>query len=62
MEKLHNKPSSFVLLAKYYSNDQIKEDETGRVCSKHGSAYNVSVGKPEGKRPLGKPKHTTLMM
>jgi hypothetical protein len=31
----------------------------GRVCTTHGGegdAYRVSVGKPEGKRPLGRPR------
>jgi len=32
----------------------------GRACSTYGErivAYRISVGKPEGKRPLGRPKH-----
>jgi hypothetical protein len=32
----------------------------GRICSMHGegrSVYRVLVGGPEGKRPLGKPRH-----
>jgi hypothetical protein len=31
----------------------------GRVCSTHGekrNAYRILVGKPEGKRPLGRPR------
>jgi hypothetical protein len=31
----------------------------GVTCSTHGggeSVYRVSVGKPEGKRPLGRPR------
>jgi hypothetical protein len=31
----------------------------GRACSRHWekrNAYRILVGKPEGKRPLGKPK------
>jgi hypothetical protein len=34
-------------------------DEMGRVCSKEGemrNLYNISVGKPEGKRQLGRPR------
>jgi hypothetical protein len=30
-----------------------------RVCSTHGekrNAYRILVGKPEGKRPLGRPR------
>jgi hypothetical protein len=33
----------------------------GRVCSTHGEkrdAYRVLVGKPEEKRPLGRPRRT----
>jgi hypothetical protein len=36
-----------------------KEDEMGRACSKNGekrNAYRILVGKPEGKRPLGRPR------
>jgi hypothetical protein len=38
---------------------QVKEDEMGRACSKNGkkiNAYRILVGKPEGKRPLGRPR------
>jgi hypothetical protein len=39
----------------------IKKDEMDKVCSKHGKVrdvYNkILVGKPEGKRPLGRPWH-----
>jgi hypothetical protein len=42
----------------YY--DQVEEDEMGRSCSTNGAkrnAYNsIFVGKPEGKRPLGRPR------
>jgi hypothetical protein len=46
-------------LAKYNSNDQDKEDEIGRACSTKGekmNAYTILVRKPEGKRPLGRPR------
>jgi hypothetical protein len=36
------------------------EDEMGRACSTHlyeSNAYRVLVGKPERKRPLGRPIH-----
>jgi hypothetical protein len=39
--------------------DQVKEDEIGRACSTNGekgNAYMILVGKPEGKRPLGRPR------
>jgi hypothetical protein len=50
--------SSF--FAKYNQNDQVKEDEMGRACSTKGAkrnAYRILVGNPEGKRPLGRPRH-----
>jgi hypothetical protein len=37
----------------------VKEDEMGKACSTNGDkriAYRVLVGKPEGKRLLGKPR------
>jgi hypothetical protein len=40
-------------------NDQVKEDEMGRVCSmnwEERNAYRISVGKPEGKRPVRRPR------
>jgi hypothetical protein len=36
----------------------IKEDELGRSCSMHWdkrTAYRILVGRPEGKKPLGRP-------
>jgi hypothetical protein len=41
-------------------NDQVKEDEVGGACSSNGekrNAYRLLVGKPEGKRPVGRPRH-----
>jgi hypothetical protein len=35
------------------------QDEMDWACSTNGArrnAYNISVGKPEGKRPLGSPR------
>jgi hypothetical protein len=29
----------------------------GGACGTHGRVYKVLVGKPEGKRPLGRPRH-----
>jgi hypothetical protein len=37
-----------------------KEDEMGRVYSTNGekrNTYRIFVGMPEGKRPLGRPRH-----
>jgi hypothetical protein len=28
----------------------------GGTCGTHGKVYKVLVGKPEGKRPLGRPR------
>jgi hypothetical protein len=39
--------------------DQVKANEVGRACGTHRKErkmYRVLVGKPEGKRPLGKPR------
>jgi hypothetical protein len=50
---------SSVLFTKYL-DDQVKETEMGRACSMHGGerryAYGVLVGKPQGKRELGRPR------
>ena len=48
-----------VLLTKYYSGNQIKNNQMSRVCSTYGDrnvSYKVSVGKPEGRRPLRRPR------
>jgi hypothetical protein len=35
----------------------MKEDEIGEACNTHGrEKYAILVGKPEGKRPLGRPR------
>jgi hypothetical protein len=37
---------------------KVKEDEMGRACSMNGGeadAYRILIGKPEGRRPLGRP-------
>jgi hypothetical protein len=44
-----------VPLTKYYSGDQIKENEMGRACSTIGEQGLVQ--KPEGNRPLERPMH-----
>jgi hypothetical protein len=36
-----------------------KEDEMNRICStnwENRNTYRILVGKPEGKRPLGRPR------
>ena len=39
-------------------NDKIKKNEMGVVCSTYEKrdAYSILVGKPEGKKPLVKPR------
>jgi hypothetical protein len=37
----------------------VKEDEMGRTCSTNGEKRNacrILVGRPEGKKPLGRPR------
>jgi hypothetical protein len=46
-----------VLLAQYYAGDKIENNEMDWSCGSYGGgegAYRVLVGKPEGKRPLGR--------
>jgi hypothetical protein len=38
---------------------RVKKDDMGRIFSTNGekrNAYRILVGKPEGKRPLGRPR------
>jgi hypothetical protein len=40
--------------------DQIENNEMGDACSTYGESrvvYMVLVGKPEVKRPIGRPRH-----
>jgi len=49
------------ILTQYSSGDQIEQVAVGGACSTHGASkcvYRVLVGKPEGKRPLGRPRRT----
>jgi hypothetical protein len=49
-----------VLSSKCNYNDQVKKDEMDWACSTNGGdmyAYRILVGNPEGKRPLGRPRH-----
>jgi hypothetical protein len=44
------------IITKYYSDDEVKNTKMGRTCSTYGSGgYRVLVGKPEGRRPHGRP-------
>jgi len=54
------RPISFVLLNKYYSGVQIEKNEIGRAYGmhiRHERCIKVLVGRPEGKRPLGRHRH-----
>jgi hypothetical protein len=58
--ELHDKELLNLLFARYNYN-RVKEDEMGRACSTHvaqRNAYWISAGKPEGKTPLGRLRHT----
>jgi hypothetical protein len=49
-----------LFLKEYYSGDQIKNTEMGWAFGCKGErrgAYVVLVGKPAGKRPLGRLRH-----
>jgi hypothetical protein len=43
----------------YNYNYKVEEDEVGGTCGTKGekrNVYRLFVGKPEGKRPLGRPR------
>jgi hypothetical protein len=49
----------FVFFNKNCKSDQIMKDEFVGACIVHGgmrNAYKILVEKPEGKRPLGRPR------
>ena len=49
-----------MLLTQYCAGDKIETNEMGWVCGTYGGrggVHKVLVGKPEGKRPLGRPRH-----
>jgi hypothetical protein len=51
---------SYVLITKYYSGNQIEKNEMGGACRTYGEksgACRILVGRPEGRRPLGRPRH-----
>jgi hypothetical protein len=55
--KLHEELND---LTKYYLGDQIENNEIAEHVARMGTrrgAYEVLVGKPEGKRSLGRPRH-----
>ena len=44
-----------VLFTQYCSGGKIEKNEMGGACGAYGGGERVVHGKPEGKRPLGKP-------
>jgi hypothetical protein len=45
-------------------NDQVKEDKVGREFSTNAEKMNacrILLGKPEGKRPLGRPRRRIIL-
>jgi hypothetical protein len=57
--KLHNEELNG-LYTQYRAGDKIEKIEMGGACSTYGDGRvvcRVLVGKPEGKRPLGTPRH-----
>jgi hypothetical protein len=56
--KLHNKELNDLYNTKYYAGDQIEKNEMDGACNTNGrrDVYRVLVGKPKGKRPLGRPR------
>jgi len=50
-----------VILTTLYSGDQIEKKclaGTWASCGERRAAYRVSMGKPQRKRPLGRPRRT----
>jgi hypothetical protein len=50
---------SSVMISTFYFIFLESQNEMGGACSAYGegrSVYRVLVGKPEGKRPLGRPR------
>jgi hypothetical protein len=48
-----------IILIHIITADQVKEDDVGVACCTHGRGekmYKVLMGKPEEKRPLGRPR------
>jgi hypothetical protein len=56
--KLHNEELHNLYSLPSIINMIVKEDEMGRACSTNGerrNVYRILVGKPEGRRSLGRP-------
>ena len=51
---------SLILLTQYCAGGKIEKNEMGGACGAYGEGKSCAqclVGKPEGKRPLGRPRH-----
>jgi len=57
--KLHNEELNDLYCSQYFSVYKSEKNEMGWTCSTYGESrgvYRVLMGKPEGKRPLGRPR------
>jgi hypothetical protein len=48
------------MLTQYCSDDQTEKNKMDKACRTYGErkgVYRVVVGKPDGKRPRGRPRH-----
>ena len=53
------RPYAPPLLTQYCAGDKIEKNEMGWACGAYGwgeGGYRILVGKPEGKRPLRRPR------
>jgi len=55
--KVHNEELNVLLPAQYCASDKTKKNEMGWAFSAYGGGvYRVLIAKPEGRRPLGRPR------
>jgi hypothetical protein len=55
----------YTWISKFSNLYEVKEDDMGRACSTNvekRNAYKILVGKPEGKRPLGRPRRECIIL
>jgi hypothetical protein len=58
--KFNKEASLSLLLTQYCGSYKIEKNEMGEACSLNGEkigVYRSLLGKSEGKRPLGRPRH-----
>ena len=58
--KLHNEELNDLYSSHYFSDDHIEKNELAGHVARMGERrgiYRIWVGKPKGKRPLGRPRH-----